>query len=128
MLIPQRDTADTTNWLFFWRKQRKIYSPSMLLGESLNGREHEVYMSSGRGLYWDTADDVSRKEARVFHWTMDSNLLRRVYPLSMGVEVTRLVVVTFIDDESLVYRDDYGQSYMWDKVTGNVSPGESAGR
>jgi len=28
----------------------------------------------------------------------------------------RQYVVTFVDDETLVYRDAYGGSYMWDKV------------
>lgn len=116
-LTPQCDTAEITNIQFLVRKQRVIYNPSLLLGEWTNGTDHVVYLSSGKGLRWNISDDVTRDEALHFQWTMDSNLLRTIYPLSMGGTVIRSNVVTFLDEESLVYSDNYGSSYMWDKVT-----------
>lgn len=115
-VTPQNDTMERTELFDFFRKRQVIYNPALLLGEWVNGSEHVVYLSGGKGLIWNTADDVDCEEARNFRWTMDSNLLRATYPLSMGGTVVRFSVVTFLDDKSLVCRDDYGNSYMWDKV------------
>ena len=70
----------------------------------------------GTGLSWDTGDDVSREERKQFRWTLDSNQLRVVYPIATGGVVTRDYFVTFADDESLVYKDEFGSSHMWDKT------------
>lgn len=112
----QQDTAEITNLRRMARKQRTIYSPALLVGEWLHGSEHEHYLADGSGNRWDIGDDVDRQEAQAFSWTMDSNLLTMKYNLSLGGLVVRQYVVTFVDDETLVYRDAYGGAYMWDKV------------
>ncbi|MCR5193871.1 MAG: hypothetical protein K6D59_11285 [Bacteroidales bacterium] len=40
-------------------------------------------------------------------------------PMELGGVLYRQYVVTFVDDETMVYRDRYNSSYMWDKA---VSP------
>ena len=112
----QQDTAVVTNLRILARKQRTIYNPALLVGEWLHGSEHEHYLADGSGSRWDTGDDVDRQEAQAFSWSMDSNLLTMKYTLSLGGLTIRQYVVTFVDDETLVYRDAYGGSYMWDKV------------
>lgn len=114
--VLRRDTVEVTNLRLLARKQRTIYSPTLLVGEWLRGSEHEHYMADGSGNRWDTGDDIDRWEAQTFSWTMDSNLLTMKYTMSLGGIVVRQYVVTFVDDETLVYRDAYGSSYMWDKV------------
>ena len=112
----QQETAETTNLRLFARKQQTLYSPALMVGEWQRGQEHEQFLAGGSGRRWDTSDDVYREEAQTFHWTMDSNLLMMKYPMSLGGLVVRQYVVTFVDDETMVYRDAYGGSYMWDKV------------
>lgn len=110
------DTAEVTNLRIFARKQKVIYNPALLVGEWRCGNKYEEYLADNNGLYWDTDDDVCRKEAPHFQWTMDDNLLKLTYKMAVNGFVTRYFVVTYVDDETLVYRDDYGVSYMWDKV------------
>lgn len=114
--VLQQDTAKWTNLRLFTRKQRTIYSSALLVGEWQRGNEHEQYMADGSGRRWDTGDEVDRDEAQAFSWTMDSNLLTFEYRMTLGAVVLRQYVVTFVDEETLVYRDVYGDSYMWDKM------------
>lgn len=111
-----RDTAATTNLRLFARKQKTIYSPALMVGEWLRGSEHEQYLSDGTGRHWDTSDDVQCDEAKSFTWTLDSNLLTFRYSIALGGLMVRQYVVTFVDDETLVYSDAYGDSYMWDRL------------
>lgn len=113
----QRDNAEVTNLRVFARKQRVIYTPDMLVGGWSRGTIHEEYAADGTGLTWNTAEDVSRDEARRFQWTLDSNLLTLVYKLDYGGVVPKHYVVTFVDNENLSYSDNYGESYLWDKST-----------
>lgn len=115
------DCAEVANLRLFARKQRTIYSPSLMVGEWLRATEHEQYMADGSGRRWDTGDSVRRDEAQSFRWTLDSNLLSLEYSMTLGAKVMRQYVVTFVDDETLVYRDAYGGSFMWDKVTSDSS-------
>ena len=120
-LALQTDTAVRTDLRMMSRKLKVIYQPSHLYGEWTRGTEHEQYLSDGTGRFWDTGDDVGRGEALQFRWTLDSNVLRMVFSLTMGGVVPQEYLVTFVDDESLVYRDDMGDSYMWDKAADGSS-------
>lgn len=97
------------------RKETVIYSPSQLAGEWQRGNEHELFRADGTGIHWNTNDDVSREEAQPFAWKLENNILETRHTISMGGVVIRQYEVTFVDDETLVYRDRYGDSYMWDK-------------
>lgn len=112
----QSDTAVRTDWRITARRNAKIYSPSLLNGEWQNGNLHHQYRSDGTGSRWDISDDVNRHEAQGFSWTMDSNSLTMYFVMEFGSVVPKEYLVTFVDDETLVYRDAYGTSYMWDKV------------
>lgn len=116
MYVLQQETAETTNLRLFARKQRTIYSPTLMVGEWLRAAEHEEYFSDNTGRRWDTSEDIQRDEAQVFTWTLDSNLLTLKYTMALGAVMVRQYVVTFVDDESLVYCDAFGESFMWDKV------------
>lgn len=78
--------------------------------------EHEEYFADNTGRRWDTSEDIQRDEAQVFTWTLDSNFLTLKYTMAFGAVMVRQYVVTFVDNESLVYRDAFGDSFMWDKV------------
>ncbi|MBO4281809.1 MAG: hypothetical protein J5873_01265 [Bacteroidales bacterium] len=111
----QQDSAEVTNLRLLARKQRVIYDPLLLVGEWQHGTEHEVYLADGTGYQWDTSDDVAREEAQPFQWRLDSNLLTIICRLQRGGIVPRRYVVTYADDESLSYSDNYGGAFLWDK-------------
>lgn len=116
-LTVQHDTAEETNLRIFARKQRTVYSPQSMVGVWFRGGEYEQYMADSSGLRWVSKDDIRREEAQRFRWTMDSNLLTLKYTMALGGLMIRQYVVTFLDDEMLVYGDAYGGSFMWDKVS-----------
>ena len=109
------DSAETTNLRIFARKQRTIYSPTLMTGIWHQGTEYKEFMDGGMGRFWDTKEDVGREEAQSFRWTMDSNLLVLEFHLALGGMFCRQYVVTFVDDETLVYRDAFERSYMLDR-------------
>ena len=111
----QLDTAETTHLHLWARKQKRIYDARLMFGEWMNGASRMQLDSGGTGRSWDTSDDIMRDEAKTFTWSVDSNLLSIVYKLALGGVVPKMYLVTFVDEESLVYRDDYGMSYMWDR-------------
>lgn len=110
-----QDSAEITNLRLLTRKQKVIYEAALLVGKWTRGTENEVYLSDGTGRMWDSSEDVSASEAQSFNWTLDSNLLTIICHLELGGVLPKRYVVTFADDESLVYRDNYGTFYMWDK-------------
>lgn len=115
VMVRQNNEEENTDAGLFSRKEKKMYAAEQLYGEWVNGTLHEVYNIDGTGLQWDTKDDVGRDEAQQFTWQMENNNLRQIYSMQMGGVVPRAYTVTFVDDESLVYKDDFGTSYMWDK-------------
>ena len=110
------DTATRVDFAAFRRRQTVFYTAEQIAGEWVQGTLHEVYRADGTGLSWDTEDDVSREEGKLFRWTLDSNQLRIVYSIATGGVVPRDYFVTYADDESLVYKDEFGSSHMWDKT------------
>ena len=118
--IVEEDSAEITNLRLFARKQRVIYSRNLLVGHWIHGTGHEEYLEDGTGRMWDVSEDVAHSEAQRFLWTLDSNLLSIDFRLELGAIVPKRYVVTFADDENLVYRDAYGFSYMWDKVQDSI--------
>ena len=121
-----RDSVETTNRGFFSRKKVTNFSPELLEGEWRRGGEHEEYMSDGSGLYWDTDEDVRRDEAKIFTWTLDSNRLTFTYDIELGGKTMRQYYVTYVDGETLVYKDAHGDSYVWDKVPSKFNDRPSA--
>ena len=114
-LTLQSDTAVHLEKGLFSKKQQTMYSAESLVGEWVHGTVHELYYSDNTGLQWDTKDDVSKDEAQIFYWEMKDNHLTQVFKMELGAVVPRDYLVTFVDDESLVYKDDFGTSFMWDK-------------
>lgn len=112
----QQDSAEITNLRLFTRRQRVIYSSTALVGEWLMGTMHMEYHADGTGRTWNTADDVTREEAQRFLWSLDSNLLSLDFQMEMGGVVPKLFVVTFVDEESLAYKNVFDISFLWDKV------------
>lgn len=115
LMTVQRDSMEVMQLRLFARRQRVIYAPERLAGRWMLGTVHQEFAAGGRGRYWDEADGKRHADAKEFEWTMDSNLLTITYRLEFGAVVPKVYLVTYVDDESLVYRDAYGESYMYDR-------------
>lgn len=113
--IMQIDTAELTHLRIFGRKQKTFFSPRLLEGEWVLDDWHMTLDSNGHGERWNLKEGVHRNEADHFIWSMDSNLLYIEFNLSLGGIVPKMYVVTFVDNESLVYQNAYGTAYMWDR-------------
>lgn len=117
--ILQIDSAELTNLRIFGRKQKIFYSPRLLEGEWVLNEWHMLLDSTGQGTRWTPEGDIDRDHPDHFTWTMDSNLLYFEFTLSLGAIVPKMYVVTFVDNESLVYQNAYGTAYMWDRPSAN---------
>lgn len=113
--VRQNNEEEDINAGLFSKKERKVYAAEQLCGEWVCGTLHEMYNIDSTGLQWDTKDDVGREEAQKFTWQLENNNLQQVYSMRLGGVVPRTYKVTFVDDESLVYRDNFGESYMWER-------------
>ena len=99
------------------RAQKNVYTTEQLAGEWVCGSRHERYETDGTGLKWDTADDVQKVEGQPFAWTLSENRLEALYPMtSVGGVVPVHRQVVYVDDATMVQRDDYGTIYQYNRV------------
>lgn len=115
VLTPMTDTADATDVFRIRKRPQQVYSAAQLYGHWVLGTRHECYYPDSTGRTWDTEDDVSEDEVQCFRWTLVDNQLMIEYQMRLGGVVPRDYIVTYVDDETLVYKDLYGAAYMWDK-------------
>ncbi len=90
------------------------------LGYGVNNTETEYYRydANGSGETWDTSDDVHEGEGTNFTWTLDASLLTQIYILKTDSSgVPEAYTVTQLTSNSLVYKDDFGKSFSFKKVT-----------
>lgn len=101
-------------------KDKKSFDPDLLLGKWSRGSEYWRYDSNGKGVTWDTADDVHEDEAQAFKWDYDDddNTLTHIHWMEMTQEwtVPRVYTITELDEKSLVYEDKFGKVYSFIKT------------
>ena len=113
----QGDTISRTDALFCPKKKRIQFTADQFYGEWIAGTLHECYFADSTGLQWDTKDDVSRQEAQHFFWSLtDNNRLMQVYTMGVNGIVPRDYDVTLVNEESLVYKDAFGNAFRWNKM------------
>lgn len=83
------------------------FDEALLIGEWIENTVHEKYLPEGLGTTWDTADDVAEEEADTFNWSFDGSRLIQEHHMVVGV-VPRILTVTKLDLENLVYEDSGG--------------------
>ena len=66
---------------------------------------------------WDEADDVTEDEAQLFTWTLVESELTHIHILEMGGTVPKVYTVTELTATSLKYKDDFGKSFSFTKVS-----------
>lgn len=80
------------------------------------GDEYYRYDEDGGGATWDTADDVTEAEAQLYTWSVTGSKLTQVHVIEMGGTVTKIYTLTSLTSTTLVYKDDFGQSFTFTKV------------
>lgn len=94
------------------------FDDTLLFGKWQSGTEFYRYEMDGTGAAWDTADDVTEEEAQGFTWTLVQSELTHIHVMEMGGSgVPKVYTVTQLTATSLRYRDDFGKSYAFTKVS-----------
>jgi hypothetical protein len=93
------------------------FDSSLLPGKWKSGTLYYKYTSDGKGSTWDTADDVTEAEAQLFTWTLVESELTHIHILEMGGSVPKVYTVTELTSSSLKYKDDFGVSFAFTKVS-----------
>lgn len=94
------------------------FDDTLLFGKWQSGTEFYRYEMDGTGAAWDTADDVTEAEAQGFTWTLVQSELTHIHVMEMGGSgVPKVYTVTQLTATSLRYRDDFGKSYAFTKVS-----------
>jgi len=93
------------------------FDETLLYGKWQSNTLFYKYLADGSGATWDTADDVTEAEAQNFTWTLVESELTHIHVLEMGGSVPKVYTVTELTDSTLVYEDDFGKNFSFDKVT-----------
>lgn len=112
----QFDTAEVTQLRIFARKRITIFSPKLLVGEWKLKDWHMELDSNGIGKRWNMQDLDSENEVELFQWSLDSNILSFEFSMVLGGVIPKMYLLTFVDNESLVYCNVFGDSFMWNRL------------
>ena len=95
-----------------------MFDKTLLIGSWYSGTEYYRYDDGGTGATWETSDDVNETEAQTFSWTLVSAELTHIHVMTTGsAGVTKIYTVTKLTATSLEYKDDFGSTYSFTKVT-----------
>jgi hypothetical protein len=98
-------------------KEEEYFDESLLIGKWQSGTLYYKYLDDGSGATWDEADDVTEDEAQLFTWTLVASELTHIHILEMGATVPKVYTVTELTATSLKYKDDFGKSFSFSKVS-----------
>ena len=81
-----------------------------------DGKDCYRYDANYAGVAWDTGDDVSEAEAQPFSWSVEGATLTQIHEGEMGQAVPKVYTLLTLNDSTLRYRDDYGNSSTFIKI------------
>lgn len=93
------------------------FENALLLGKWNSGTLYYKYLSDGLGTTWDTADDVDESEAQEFEWTLVKSDLTHIHIMTGDHDVIKIYTVTELTSTTLKYKDEYGKSFTFTKVS-----------
>jgi len=97
--------------------EEESFDESLLIGKWKSGTLYYKYLSNGSGGTWDTSDDVSESEAQPFTWTLEKSELTHLFVMELGGIVPKVYTVTALTETSLKFKDDFGKSFSFSKVS-----------
>ena len=90
--------------------------PSPFATPEYPGDEYYRYDEGGLGVTWDTSDDVTEEEAQKFTWSVNGSRLTLVHEIEMGGSVTKIYTLSTLTFDKLIYKDEFGKVYTFQKV------------
>jgi hypothetical protein len=98
-------------------KEELSFDEELLIGKWRSDNLYYKYLSDGSGYTWDTNDDVTEEEAQAFTWTLKESELKQLHMLEIGGIVPKVYTVTELTSTTLKYKDDFGKSFTFSKVS-----------
>ncbi len=100
------------------QKEEPTFDEALLIGkwQQTDTEIFYTYTSDYTGKTWDEADDVTEAEAQPFTWTLDHATLTQIHIMEMGSNVPKTYTVTQLTSSKLVYEDDFGKEFSFNKV------------
>jgi len=93
------------------------FDETLLYGKWQSNALFYKYISDGTGTTWDTSDDVTEAEAQKFTWTLVASEFTHIHVMEIGsTVVTKIYTVTELTDSTLIYEDDFGKIFSFEKV------------
>ena len=96
------------------------FNEDFLIGKwerpSNNGLECYRYDANYNGVTWDTGDDVSEAEGQPFTWSVESATMTHIHIMEMGGKIPKTYTLLTLNDSTLSYRDEYGDSFTFIKT------------
>lgn len=79
---------------------------------------HYKYNTNGKGVTWDTADDVTKQEGQPFTRTLVKSELTHIHIMesSGGDKIPKIYTVSELTSTTLKYKDDFGVLHSFVKV------------
>ncbi len=76
------------------------------------------YDADGTGANWVPQQDVTEEEGQRFEWEFDEeeSRLTQVHIMDMGGRVPKVYTMTTLNDNLMVYKDQYGNSHSFRRV------------
>ena len=93
------------------------FDETLLIGKWQSGTLYYKYYDDGSGTTWDTSDDVTEEEAQEFTWTLEQAELTHIHIMELGSVVPKVYTVTELTATTLKYKDDFGKSFSFTKVS-----------
>lgn len=93
------------------------FDEALLIGKWVSGTVYEKYLSDHNGSTWDTSDNVTESEAQPFTWTLVKAELTQIHIMEIGGNVPKYYTVTELTSTSLKYKDSFGVSHSFTKVS-----------
>jgi hypothetical protein len=93
------------------------FDEALLIGKWQSGTVFYKYAFDGTGATWDEADDVNEDEAQTFTWTLVQSELTHIHVMELGGTVPKVYTVTELTSTSLKYKDSFGKTFTFVKVS-----------
>ncbi len=104
-------------------KKEPVFDSELIVGKWVSGTEFYRYDDDGRGVTWDTSDDVQEEEAQPFTWSYNpnSNHLTLIHEMEMGGVVPKTYIIMQLNDNILQYKDltEHPKTYTYFRVIEN---------
>ena len=81
-----------------------------------DGQDCYRYNADYTGATWDTGDDVSEAEGQPFTWSVESATMTHIHIMENGGKIPKTYTLLTLNDSTLSYRDEFGNSFTFIKT------------